>query len=106
MVVVVVVAKMGTDEEGVALPHRHGNRTYVFVRVSLSNICQPPNYRLLLLRRTQRAGLTAKVNVLAAQNEDEEDPEAAVRHKDWGRGETGRLDLTQRSLLITFQKKN
>lgn len=59
MLVVVVVG--GAGEEGAALRHRHGNRTHVFVKVSLSNICQPPNYRL---RLTRRAGPTAKVNVL------------------------------------------
>lgn len=80
----VMVGKEGRGS-GEASLHRHGNRTHVFVKVSLSNICQPPNYRLLLLRLTPRTGLTAKVSVLAAQNEDAEHSEAAVRHKDSGR---------------------
>lgn len=93
--------------------HRHGNRTHVFVKVSLSNICQPPNYRLLLLRRPNAEGRTnSEGECAAAQNEDADDSEAAVRHKDSrGKGGQGRRNFSSRYERVEldamlFEKKN
>lgn len=85
---------MGANNRKVAvggslLLHLHGNCTRVFIEVSLSNMCQPPNYCLVFLSRTDSEGECA-----AAQNEDAEDSEAAVPHKDTGRNNWISLDLT------------